>query len=200
MNEFGGRTHGIPATYNAGCRCDTCRTADSARRAATRAKRNDHGTRSMYVAGCRCEPCKQCNNEYNRYRTARIARETVDWSQAKCAGEDPRLWDLDFYESINAPFAAGEATRPSKRGVRNGRAWQYELVRDRDGTDLSSYAARLCEGCPLLKACAKDTLLPMYYDDEGPLRISGVIRGGVPVWDSSHDSRAVRNRLKEVAA
>ncbi len=64
-----GRTHGILATYNAGCRCEACKTACRVyyRRknghrawgdyvAAVDAR---HATESRYARGCRCDECRR---------------------------------------------------------------------------------------------------------------------------------------------
>ena len=73
------RTHGKPATYKAGCRCERCTTAASeyakerykARKAGdVRTSRGEptgrrHGARSTYKAGCRCTECTDANSAYN---------------------------------------------------------------------------------------------------------------------------------------
>lgn len=80
------RRHGIPSSYNRGCRCAECRYANANRQRITGngqrwrdkqlAKRivvdgvlmapdRPHGVYGTYSTyGCRCEPCKQANRDY----------------------------------------------------------------------------------------------------------------------------------------
>lgn len=73
------RQHGLTATYQAGCRCEPCKTAQAAyakeryeaRKAGDVRKRStvkQHGTRSMYAAGCKCEECRAAEAAYARKR------------------------------------------------------------------------------------------------------------------------------------
>ncbi|MGY1896161.1 WhiB family transcriptional regulator [Nocardia gipuzkoensis] len=66
----------------------------------------------------------------------------------------------------------------------NPEAWYVENLptRDRDAA-----AARLCDGCPVLKDCAMDAIQPIDMTavlgtDEPPdvIQVSGVVRAGVP--------------------
>lgn len=65
--DFTNRTHGLPATYSSGCRCDECRSAYRKRRRAQRRERRSepvpdhvtHGLNSTYTNwGCRCGECR----------------------------------------------------------------------------------------------------------------------------------------------
>lgn len=80
------RTHGLPTTYKAGCRCQPCTQAASAyakeRYAARKAGdvrkpagHREHGVRATYKAGCRCETCTEAQSAYNakRRETAKAA-------------------------------------------------------------------------------------------------------------------------------
>lgn len=195
-------THeGSRVGYRDGCRCDGCRNAERAyqRDLYDRRKRGiaDHGVRSTYVKGCRCGDCREANRRYERDRNN--ARPTIvpDWTNAKCSSEQPQLWDLDFYEQVNDPFMSwGDAMRPSQRAVKPTET-RYELVRDREQTDRDAYAKRLCAGCPLLKECAQDAQIPMYWDEFGAVYVSGVIRAGVAVTDAAR--RDVRRKLAKVS-
>lgn len=82
--------HGIPSSYNRGCRCDECRARHAERvrgNVAAHYERNVarrvlvdgrwfapdrdglHGRRDTYIRfGCRCEPCTDANAEYERRR------------------------------------------------------------------------------------------------------------------------------------
>lgn len=74
------RTHGLPATYNCGCRCDECSYANRMRQARRRqrvAETGDispaqHGTENAYVNySCRCEPCRAAGSRHNSRNYAR---------------------------------------------------------------------------------------------------------------------------------
>ena len=61
--------------FNAGCRCDVCRSWQSNRSNRARQRRwgklpagdERHGTANGYFNwGCRCEPCKEAGSEQNR--------------------------------------------------------------------------------------------------------------------------------------
>ena len=69
------RTHGLPNTYKAGCRCEPCTKAASAyakeRYAARKAGdirkpagQRKHGGRGTYNAGCRCRECTDAQSAY----------------------------------------------------------------------------------------------------------------------------------------
>ena len=73
------RQHGLTATYQAGCRCEECKTAQAAyakeryeaRKRGDVRKRpaaKEHGTRPMYAGGCRCEECRAAEAAYQRKR------------------------------------------------------------------------------------------------------------------------------------
>jgi len=83
------RTHGVPNTYKAGCRCADCTSAASAY-AKERAKARQagdvrtaqgeptgrrHGARSTYKAGCRCDLCTEAQSAYNRDRREKAKAE-----------------------------------------------------------------------------------------------------------------------------
>ena len=78
------RTHGNPSTYQAGCRCDDCRAANTAKRKAQHdewlarrveidgrmvaawAPAEAHGRESTYAnLGCRCDPCTEAGARKN---------------------------------------------------------------------------------------------------------------------------------------
>lgn len=68
--------HGTKTRYNAGCRCDNCKTANNeARRVhianSTPLPADDprHGTANAYVNyNCRCGPCREAGSVNNRNR------------------------------------------------------------------------------------------------------------------------------------
>lgn len=81
-------THGHVQCYNAGCRCDECKQANTERnyksRKAREAKQLDpqdsrHGTDNLYTNfGCRCEPCTKAHTEDSRaYQKAYYKRNYV---------------------------------------------------------------------------------------------------------------------------
>lgn len=62
--------HGTVRRYNAGCRCEPCRTERNAYLRAWRIRRAEqqpHGL-SRYHNGCRCEVCRQASSTYERAR------------------------------------------------------------------------------------------------------------------------------------
>lgn len=72
-----GRLHGTVSKYNGGCRCDECRSANSAyyrkRREAVRGMATEHGTVNSYTHfSCRCDLCRAAHTAYQR--TRRTAR------------------------------------------------------------------------------------------------------------------------------
>jgi hypothetical protein len=79
-------THGTRYSYDkCGCRCDLCRTSNSARKQRERIARFTggtvtHGTRAAYDSGCRCDSCRAARRQaYPRekrtqYLRARITR------------------------------------------------------------------------------------------------------------------------------
>ena len=81
------RTHGLPNTYKAGCRCEPCTKAASAyakeRYAARKAGdirkpagQRKHGGRGTYNAGCRCRECTDAQSAYKaKQREAAKAAE-----------------------------------------------------------------------------------------------------------------------------
>lgn len=97
-------THGIPATYWRGCRCDACRKAASAYSAERRAKQAPlaaddprHGTANGYSnLKCRCERCTNAwavwHREWetadpNRMRRKAQRRRLYDAAKRRTAGE-----------------------------------------------------------------------------------------------------------------
>ena len=64
-----GRTHGIAATYGAGCRCDSCRAANTLKCRERRDRRvergvppeMEHGLSTYTNYGCRCEVCRSAH-------------------------------------------------------------------------------------------------------------------------------------------
>lgn len=62
---------GTKSAYNAGCRCDDCRDANTKAHRQLRVDKDrydiTHGTASGYFNfGCHCEPCKTAGSEQNR--------------------------------------------------------------------------------------------------------------------------------------
>lgn len=91
------RTHGVPNTYKAGCRCQPCtaaaseyakkrakaRQAGDVRTAQGEPKQRKHGARSTYKAGCRCSECTAAQTEYNAKR--RESAKAADANDAPTA-------------------------------------------------------------------------------------------------------------------
>lgn len=88
-------THGHVQCYNAGCRCDECKRANTARanksREVREAKQLDpddprHGTYNFYVNwGCRCEPCTKTNTtNYKRSKFRHNSEEAKFYSKYGC--------------------------------------------------------------------------------------------------------------------
>lgn len=72
-------THGKSSTYNSGCRCEPCCTANTQRAARYRARSKTrvaedptivvHGRLGTYInRGCRCPQCTRANSEYCKQR------------------------------------------------------------------------------------------------------------------------------------
>lgn len=65
------RAHGNPSTYNHGCRCEPCTTANTARVKRSRVARQQraeeapHGLYAYTNWGCRCEVCTAAKSEAN---------------------------------------------------------------------------------------------------------------------------------------
>ena len=59
---FAGYAHGETRTYRAGCRCDQCRSANTAYHRQYLIGRaeleHSHGSKELYRAGCRCDKCE----------------------------------------------------------------------------------------------------------------------------------------------
>jgi hypothetical protein len=75
-------THGTRYSYDRrGCRCDTCRTANSERKQRERIARLtagtlSHGTRAGYDSGCRCGDCKAARRRaYPREKRMQVQRD-----------------------------------------------------------------------------------------------------------------------------
>lgn len=73
------RTHGLAATYRAGCRCRPCTIANTERQAewvkTAEVPPDKHGTIYGYrVLRCRCDECRGANAEYQREYRARVRR------------------------------------------------------------------------------------------------------------------------------
>ena len=70
------RTHGRSSTYNAGCRCEYCRAAHTARIQGQIARRNarpvpasvEHNASTYSNYGCRCDVCTEANKQDCRRR------------------------------------------------------------------------------------------------------------------------------------
>jgi len=65
--------HGTETRWQLGCRCDECKAAANAARAARRrhAAPAVHGTHTSYANGCRCDACREATNAYRRLYRAR---------------------------------------------------------------------------------------------------------------------------------
>ncbi|QNJ57106.1 WhiB family transcription factor [Gordonia phage Rabbitrun] len=105
----------------------------------------------------------------------------------KCATEDPRFWDMDFYKDVNEDFRPKLGTAmmvdPNFSLAASIRGEAAPLVRDTHGTNMENMAERLCRGCPVLSRCAANALEPMYFTSPKGNAVfqSGVIRAGVPM-------------------
>lgn len=94
--ELAARKHGIPSTYNLGCRCDSCRAREARRKAEGQRKRKQrlsegraeftHGRYGYTNWGCRCEVCTQAHSKASAEPSARWHQR----AQAKTAEQAKR--------------------------------------------------------------------------------------------------------------
>ena len=135
------RTHGLPNTYKAGCRCEPCTKAASeyakeryeARKAGDVRKpagRRKHGGRSTYNSGCRCKPCTDAQDAYNakrREETKAAEPELVTLPEIRIPVSCPHCGGAVVQQTPSATTSSGLRVTQMLRCSKNGcnRQWQF---------------------------------------------------------------------------
>jgi hypothetical protein len=112
--------HGTPGRYNAGCRCDVCRAANTARKAkARKAKAGDappressHGA-AGYRRGCRCDVCRAGNTtrmaegKHDKAYRNRVQQESLERATRRGQGWTPEELETAARADLTAAQVAG---------------------------------------------------------------------------------------------